>query len=139
MNSGEGERQSAEIDVIAKWLAARLMDRTSGGLCSQCGEQPGVMLKIGTPDLWCAACLDEAADTPRRDEALRAVLDRLAAVTAQRDQYAAQVARVEAVLAIWEQSLAHYRETHIRDCRISLGMVVDRLRAALRTDEGGGQ
>lgn len=30
--------------------------------CSQCGEQPSAMVKIGTDDGWCTACLDDAAD-----------------------------------------------------------------------------
>ena len=30
-------------------------------LCSQCGERPSVMVKIGTTDGWCTVCLDEAA------------------------------------------------------------------------------
>ena len=33
-------------------------------LCSQCGERESVMVKIGTDDGWCTACLDEAADCP---------------------------------------------------------------------------
>ena len=49
-------------------------ERDAFPLCSQCGERPGAMLKLGTPDLWCLNCLDEAADTPDRDAALRAVL-----------------------------------------------------------------
>lgn len=29
-------------------------------LCSQCGDQLSTMVKIGTDDGWCSACLDEA-------------------------------------------------------------------------------
>jgi hypothetical protein len=45
-------------------------------LCSQCGEMPSAMVKIGTSDGWCVTCLDlavEPADqphpTPEADEA----------------------------------------------------------------------
>lgn len=44
-------------------------------LCSQCGEMPSVMVKIGTSDGWCTRCLDEAsepADQPHpTDEACK--------------------------------------------------------------------
>lgn len=36
-------------------------DAPSVWLCSQCGELPTVMVKIGTDDGWCTKCLDEAA------------------------------------------------------------------------------
>lgn len=36
-------------------------------LCSQCGELPGAMLKLGTTDLWCIDCLDEAAESGLRE------------------------------------------------------------------------
>jgi len=41
-------------------------------LCSQCGEMPSVMVKIGTTDGWCTRCLDEAADPSGLREAIEA-------------------------------------------------------------------
>lgn len=43
-------------------------------MCGQCGEQHATMLKVGTADAWCPACLDEAAE-----DALRARLEPLLA------------------------------------------------------------
>lgn len=65
----------------------------------------------------------------------RILADRLAAVTAQRDQYAAQVARVEAAL--------RHNDDEIRDGhganRAGRRAFGDDLRAALRADGGGGE
>ncbi len=51
-------------------------------LCSQCGEMPSVMVKIGTDDGWCVRCLDEAAvgEAPTPDE-VGLVEEALAALT----------------------------------------------------------
>jgi hypothetical protein len=54
--------QRIEADRAA--LAARLAEGPKQRLCSQCGEQMSVMVKVGTQDGWCSACLDEAAEGP---------------------------------------------------------------------------
>lgn len=60
------------------WESAATAVKNLGALCSQCGEQPGAMLKLGTEDVWCLTCLDEAADTALR-ERIEALADRWAA------------------------------------------------------------
>lgn len=65
----------------------------------------------------------------------RALAPHFAAVTAQRDQYAAQVARVEAVMASGPRCSTTYGDPE-RTCGECLRC---RLRAALRADGGGGE
>lgn len=80
----------------------------------------------------------------RRNERMAAVerilADRLAAVTEQRDQYAARVARVEAVLE--SNAYAQFTVAAPEMAGIftpPLVIRVDRIRAALRADGGGGE
>lgn len=63
---------SANLDHVAAIVAAALDDGLSeAALCSQCGELPSVMVKIGSTDGWCTDCLDLAAATP--DAGIRAL------------------------------------------------------------------
>lgn len=43
-------------------LAALAHDPSTLMLCSQCGELEAAMMKVGTQDGWCSACLDRAAE-----------------------------------------------------------------------------
>lgn len=64
------------IKDVAKFIAAREAALRAEGpaerLCSQCGEQMSVMVKVGTSDGWCGSCLDEAADHSGCEAAARA-------------------------------------------------------------------
>jgi hypothetical protein len=65
--------------AVERIIAARTeaADREAArvtALCSQCGELPSAMVKIGTTDGWCVKCLDEAADS-RVTAAVEALAD----------------------------------------------------------------
>lgn len=49
---------------IKSWFgdAAHALLSTALPLCSQCGEKPACMVKIGTTDAWCTDCLDLASE-----------------------------------------------------------------------------
>ena len=56
------------IAIVRSWLndradqvAARATEEVL--LCGQCGERLACMVKVGTADGWCGACLDEAAES----------------------------------------------------------------------------
>lgn len=69
----EIERQREKVAIlppgeVIRWLRERADSiaerKVPVYLCSQCGERPAAMLKIGTDDGWCTRCLDEAAVSP---------------------------------------------------------------------------
>jgi hypothetical protein len=65
-SSHSGVATAADSVVISPvdlaWLLARTRAELYGAaLCSQCGERESAMVKVGTLDGWCTACLDEAA------------------------------------------------------------------------------
>lgn len=78
------EGRNARCERSARAAVAALTEAAS--LCSQCGELPSVMVKIGTTDGWCTECLDRAAATPDAGiKALVAAADEMSAVIADGD------------------------------------------------------
>jgi hypothetical protein len=130
-------RLTAAVErIVAAHKAAALRDaaRDEKRLCSQCGEQMSVMVKVGTQDGWCSACLDEAAEGP--------AVTRLAEVEGEVERLRGsdlvlrkQVAKQANIIgAVWDV-INDYKGTSSRTAR----RLRREVRAALRGEAGEGR
>lgn len=74
-----GRKVAELVAGVLREMADELPERVGAvptpRVCSQCGERDSAMVKIGTTDGWCTACLDEAAEPADPVPAAEAVAD----------------------------------------------------------------